>query len=438
MKRKISFHQLLQKEWLMILLSLFLAFVAWMMITSSSANVVERDITGVPVSITLNDYATETMKLRIVEGGNATATVYVKGARSVVDRLTAKDMTVVADTGNVIKEGTYALELRAVGDADYEIVRVVGGDGNSSTVTITCDVWKEQDFSVAVTMPNVSVVDVEKNQLGTPSFDGEVITDGKVTVVGPKSDINRIDRIEARIEDKKAITEASVFDATLTAYDKKNKAITTVSFKGIEDGKVSVTVPIMVYKKLDLKPQLLHVPEGYKNQTNLYTLSPKTIEVWGVPAELDDFVADLEKRLTVDFDTLNAKNLSRKIVLESSDGIRLVNSKETINLRFNIYGVSTRTVEVPLSDKRLTISNCPKGYKVELAQNKLYNVKLCGPSWIINYINPSNIRLVLDMEDTAAVGNKVVKARLQLRQKDAWVLYGSQGGYDVQVSVTKK
>ncbi len=438
MKRRTSLNDLLQKNWLVFLISFVLAFIVWFVISSGSSNVVEREITGVPVSITLNDYATETMKLRIIKGGDATATVTVSGPRFAVDRLTAKDIAVVADTGNVIKEGTYVLELRAMGTGDYSIVSVVGNDGNSSTISITCDVWREQDLPVTVTMPNLTVVDVEKNQLGTPSFDGEVISDGKVTVVGPKSDIDRIDRVEARIEDKKAISEATVFEAVLTAVDKKNKAITSVTFKGIEDGKVSVTVPIMVYKKLELKPQLLHVPAGYKNKADLYTISPKTIELWGVPAELDDFMADLEKQLTVDFDKLYAKNLSRQIVLESNDGIRLLNSKETINLRFNIYGVTTRTVEVPLSNKRLTVENCPDGYKVELAQNKLHNVKLCGPSWVINYINPSNIRLVIDMEDKAVVGNKVVKARLLLRQEDAWVLYGSQGGADIQVNITKK
>lgn len=438
MKRRISLNVLLQKNWLVFIISLFLAFIAWFVISSGSSNVIERDITGVPVSITLNDYATETMKLRIIKGADATATVTVTGPRFAVDRLTAKDITVVADTGNVIKEGTYVLELRAMGSGDYSIVRVVGSDGNSSTVSIKCDVWREQDLPVTVSMPNLTVADVEKNQLGAPSFDGEVISEGKVTVVGPKTDINRIDRIEAKIEDKKVISEATVFEATLTAYDKKNKAITSVSFKGIEDGKVSVTVPIMVYKKLELKPQLLHVPADYKNKSDLYTLTPKTIELWGVPAEMDDFIADLEKQLTIDFDKLNANNLSRKIVLESNDSVRLVNGKETVNLRFNIYGVKTRTVEVPLSNKRLTVENCPAGYKVELAQNKLHNVKLCGPSWVINYINPANIRLVIDMEDKAVVGNKVVKARLQLRQGDAWVLYGSEGGAEVQITVTKK
>lgn len=438
MKRRFSFTKILHNDKLMIVLSLFVAIGVWMAVSYGTANVVEREITGVPVSIVLNDYASETMKLRIISGAEATATVRVEGSRAVVDQLTAKDITVTADTGNVIKEGTYVLELRATTNGDYSIVSVVGNDGTSQTVTITCDVWREQELPVTVSMPDLTVMDVEKNQLGTPSFDGEAISDGKVTVVGPKSDINRIDRVVAEIKDKKAISEATVFDAELVAYDEDDRVIQSITFKGIEDDKVSVTVPIMVYRKINLKPTLVHVPAGYKYNANLYTISPSSIELWGVPAELDDYVADLNKQLTIDFDKLYARNLSRKIQLESNDSVRLVNSKETINLRFNIYGVSTRTVEVPLSNKRLQVKNCPDGYTVELAQNKLYNVKLCGPSWVINYVNPSNIRLVVDMEDKAVVGKKVIKARLLLNQNTAWVLYGDQGGVDVQISVTKK
>ena len=219
MKLRFSFNKLLHNDKLMMLLSLLLAFFIWVSVESSAGNNVEREITGVPVSITLNDYASETLKLRVIDGAEATATVTVRGARAVIGVLTAKDLTVTADTGNVIKEGTYALQIRATGTGDFDIVNGVGNDGTTATTTITCDVWSEQSIPVTVEMPNLKVSDTALYQFGTPSISGTAVTNNTVTVAGPRTDINRISRLVAKISDDKAISETAVFTAELIAYD---------------------------------------------------------------------------------------------------------------------------------------------------------------------------------------------------------------------------
>ena len=45
------------------------------------------------------------------------------------------------------------LAVSAVSSGDYDIVGVVGSDGVNGTVSITCDVWREQAFPVEVDMP---------------------------------------------------------------------------------------------------------------------------------------------------------------------------------------------------------------------------------------------------------------------------------------------
>ena len=84
MKRHFSLNRLLHNDKLMMVLSLVFALFIWYSVVNDTVNVQQREITGVPISITLNDYARETMKLRIVEGAEATATVVVEGPRSVI------------------------------------------------------------------------------------------------------------------------------------------------------------------------------------------------------------------------------------------------------------------------------------------------------------------------------------------------------------------
>ena len=438
MKRKWTINRLLHNDKLMILLSLVLAIVVWAGIVYGPGNDEERVLTGVPVSITLNDYASETLNLQIVDGGNATATVTVSGTRSVISRLSARDLQVTADTGNVIKEGTYVLQLRAVTNGDYSIVSVVGDDGNNSTVTITCDVWREQLVPVKVTMPDLAVTDPEKYQFGPPAVSGAAVSGNSVTVSGPKSDIDRIDRVEAIISDDSAISETSVFTAQLAAYDKSDKEIESITFVNAEDAKVDVTVPVMEYHKMKLEPVIKNVPKGYEDRKDLVTVSPAEIEFWSVPSETEDYIAKINELLVVDFDRLNPDNLNSETLLTAADGVRLVNSSETIKVNVNLSYIYSRTIlDVPLSKKNFKVENCPDGYKVKVEQNRIPQVLICGPYYIINKIKAEDIVLTIDMEGKATVGQQVVTARLILDEDTAWVNYGEEETLDVQILVTE-
>lgn len=437
--KKQLLHRLLHNEKLMMLVSLVVAVVIWSLVVYGPGNTVEQEITGVPVSITLNDYASQTLNLRIIHGANATATVRVRGLRSVVDGLSPQELTVTADTGNVIKEGNYILPLRAVSTGDYSIVHVVGDDGVNDTVAITCDVWKEQAFPVEVEMAGLSVTDTKQFRFGTPSFSGTAVSDGQITVAGPRQDIARIQKVVAVIAEQATINETTVYTASLEARDDKGAVISTVSFLNAEDKKVSVTVPVMVYRKVALKPTVLHVPAGYADAKNLVSVSPSEIELWGVPSEIDDYIAAVQEQIEVDFDKLTKATLTREITLSRVEGVRPVNDKETVTVRVAVSGAADRTLEVPLSAANLVVENCPEGYTVLPTQTKLSAVTLCGPSRAVSRVKASDIRVVVDMGGTAVAGQQTVRARLQIEgQNQVWAYYGDQTeGVEILISVTR-
>jgi len=440
MKKQLSLSRLLHNDKLMMILSLVLAVIIWVLVVYGPGNTEERVITGVPVSITLNDYATQTLKLRITEGASATATVKVRGLRSTISALTPQDITITADTGNVISEGTYTLPLRAVSEGDYTITSVVGDDGTNDTVTISCDSWREAVWAVEVEMPNLSVSDTTQYQFDTPSVSGAAVMDGTVTVSGPKGDINRIKHVVAVIDTTATISETTVYEATLQARDEQGKRIDTVSFVKAEDGKVSVTVPVMVYRKVKLAPTAQHVPAGYKNKKNLVTITPSQIELWGVPSEIDDYIEEIQAKVAVDFDHLTGDTLKRQINLDPVDGIRPVNGSETIIVKVALSGISSKTVEVPVSAKNFKVTNCPEGYTVTTTQTKLTGVTLYGPASALKKIDTAAIQVVVDMGGTAATGQQTVKARLSVTgQNTVWVGYDVDiSGIDVLVSVEEK
>lgn len=440
MNKRFSLGRLIRNDKLMMIASLVLAIIVWSLVVFGPSNKEEQVVTGVPISITLNDYASETLKLRIVDGQEKTATVTVYGLRSVIGRLSAADLSVTADTGNIIKEGTYTLQLRAQATGDYTIRSVVGDDGTSDTVTVTCDVWRETSHPIDVEMKNLSVKDEKTQQFGTPSITSDAVVDGTVVLTGAKTDIDRVSKVVAVIDDTAKITEATVFTARLEARDADGNVINSVSFKNAEDGKVNVTIPIMVYRKIELKPSLTHTPAAYASRANLITVSPKHVEVWGVPTEIDDYETAVQKAVKLDFDHLNPGNLTQNVSLQTVEGIRPVNGNELIQLKVGLSGITSKKFsDVDLSEDDLIVSSCPEGYTVELKQTSLKDIVLCGTSAALGRVDSENIAVSVELGENVSVGQQTVKARVVVKgQNGVWSYYGEKtAGIDVLISVAQ-
>jgi YbbR domain-containing protein len=433
-------NRFLHNDKLMMLVSLLLAFVIWALVVFGPSNTQERVITGVPISTTLNDYASETLNLQITSGADATATVKVRGLRSVVGRLSASDITIIADTGNVIKEGTYTLPLRVTSRGDYTIVSVAGPDGNNDSVTISCDAWREARLPVSVEMSKLTVTDSKNYQIGTAVVSNAVLKDGLITLSGPRTDINRIDKVVAVISEEDAISETAVYTASLQARDANGQVINSVKFVNAEDGKVSVVVPVLVYREVDLKPIPVHVPAGFADQTNLVTVSPSKLELWGDPKEIDDYINSVKQKLTVDFDHLTPDD-SNTISLDSipikpTGSIRLLNGEESLALKMNLSGIIQKEFKVTLSSANFTVNGLADGYTVTTKQT--VSVKLCGRAQVINSLRASDIRLIATVTQTTE-GSHMLTARVEVPNKTGvWAFYDDgTAGKSVSVEIKK-
>ncbi len=438
MKGRFSLSRFLHNDKLMMLISLLLAILIWALVVFGPSNTEEYVISGVPISVTLNDYATETLKLRISDGAEATATVKVRGLRSVVSRLTAADIMITADTGNVIKEGTYTLPLRVVSNGDYTIQSIVGPDGSNDTVTISCDAWREAWYAVSVETPHLSVSDEKVYQMGTAVVNDTVLRDGMISVSGPRSDIMRIDKVVAVVKDKETISEAGVFTAELEARDLDGKVINSITFGKVENGKVSVTVPVLVYREVLLQPEVLNIPEGYKDTADLVTVTPNKLELWGVPSEIDEYINSIKQQFKMDFNYLTPDALVKEIVLTPQEGIRPVNGTETIVVQVNLNNITQRTFDVALDEKNFIAENVPAGMTVLPKQTKL-TVTLCGPSRAIQAMKAQDLRVYVDLS-TVSTGLQTVHAKVSVANYDTvWACYdANQVGIELVLMMGKQ
>lgn len=438
MKKRITFSQLLHKDKLMMVVSLILAIIIWVLVVYDQGNTEERPISGVPVSVTLTPFASEDLKLRIVDGAEAVATVYVEGPRSVIAQLTKQDITVTADTSTVLTPGTYTVPIHATPSGKFDILRVVGDDGAGATVKVTCDVIIEKEFALAssnVMMPGLKLSNSDTSRFGIPSPSGAAIVNGMVTVSGPKNSVLNIDHVYAEINEEKTLDTTASFAAELIAYDAYDRPVEGVSFLNAEEGTINVVVPVLQHYQETLTPTVKNAPEGLADKV---TVTPGTIELWVIPTEVEEYLTEVRNHLTVDFQQVLAegKVISLPLELKKTGSILPLSNSEKVELKIDVSSCTNKKFSVPLNDETVEILNCPDGYEVAFEQTVLPNVVVCGNNSVLKKLKADQMKIVLDLDGLSA-GHNTVKVSVQCADPTAWIYYG-ETGYEVQINIVKK
>lgn len=436
MKKHPTFSQLLHKDKLMMIVSLILAIVIWVLVVYDQGNTEERPISGIPVSVTLTPFASDELNLRIVDGADVVATVYVEGPRSVIGPLTNQDITVTADTSSVLTAGTHTIPIRAVSSGNYDIVKVIGYDGVNATIKVTCDVIYEKEFPLTsenVELPaGLTVSNSETLRFGMPSPSGVAITEGGVTVSGPKMNVNRIARVAAVVRDEGELSETSAFSADLVAYDADGSPVTGISFLNAEDGKVTVVVPVLHYYSVPLQLAVQNAPESLLEKV---TVNPQLIELWAIPSELDEYLAEVQKHLAVDFRQVLAdgKDIALPLELKKTGSVLPFSTSEKLQVDLDVSAYTNKKFVVPLTASNVEIVNCPEGYTLEWNQTELPNVVICGTGSDLRKIKSDQLKIVVDLEGLSA-GYHTVKVAVKCENAGAWIYY-DENGYEAQINL---
>ena len=440
MKRKITFNSLLHNDRLILVVSLVLAIVVWATVVYGPSNEQERTISGVPVTVSLNEYATDTLNMKLLDGHDIVASVKVYGRRSVVEQLTAQDILLTADTSAIVAPGTYQdLTIKATKNGkqtDFDIVSV-----QPSSVSLTCDIWTEASFEVQTRLPALTSADETKFQLGTPVVSGDALENGVVKVSGPKTEIDRIGTVVAVVDAKEALSETKVFDATLKALGKNGEEIDiSHCVVGGDQSAVKVTVPILVYKKVTLQYQLLNTPAAYVDTQNLVTFTPAYLELWGTEQSIADFEAQLTTLTTFDFDNLTKETLKRELPLTVPDTLKILGSIDSITAKFNLNSISSKKLNVTLNDDNIEIINCPAGVTVKPAETTLNNIVIYGPYNVVSRIRATDLHVVVDVKSESTLGQRTCISRISVPKYDnVWVYYGeNEKGYQLLTTVEKQ
>lgn len=421
--KKVSFHGLFMNNKFVLVFSILLAIVIWGVASMTVAPEDTRIIENVKVKISEN----EESAYKIFGYEDTYVDVTVKGRRYLISSgaLSADDISVVAKGKYVDSAGKQTLNLTASVE-------------NGSDVKITA--LSEKTIVVYYDTPKTAVFPVEV-QLNS---DSEIVPDGytsldpitsisNVTVTGPASEINKIEKIVAQVDLSYSLTETTVFEAELKAMTATGSEAKYISFDD-DVSNFTVTIPVSKIVELPVSVRYLNMPEYYTNnpdkmlEVNFY---PKTVKVAAAQSVLDEMQTLVIG--TVDFNSLTNENNKFTFSLGDIEEVKIVDSTESVSVTVNCYPMSKKKFNVQASN--VTFLNLADGYKASLVGKNIGKIQLVGPqSSLEKFDAETQLFAKIDLSG-ANEGVREYKADIYLKDDDQSWVYGE---YAVKVRITKE
>ncbi len=235
--------------------SLIIAFAIWLVIMNVSDPVKTKTFSGISVNVTNASYLEGQGLSYKLGNGAQTVSITVNANRSMLERLTPSSITVNADLTQIIDFTTDPVMVPVT-------VQVPGVSQDSITtnprnIEITLEDLISQEFVINTSSGDTTPA--RGYEIGTTSASPE-----KLTLRGPKSMIEKIDKVVASV-DVSGLREDTVLGAAVRIYDKNGDIL--------DDSQMKYLTPATAYDDIQISVRLYRV----------LTDVPITAETYGSP-----------------------------------------------------------------------------------------------------------------------------------------------------------
>ena len=389
-KKKLTNNLLLK------ILSLAIALAIWLLVANINDPVVVTSY-DVPVTIQNSAYLESGGKTYQVLEQQQMVTVILRGNSSVVENRTG-DIQAVADLTQIV-------------DMDTTPVMV--------PVTATCDRVAAEDISVVPAAIGIEIEDMVSKDFTitvtagdtTPSADYEVGTmeanPEKVTITGPESLIDKIDRVMAEVNTT-TMNEDTTITSRLIIYDKNQDTLdeTEMNYLKFDIGQPVVDIHVDLWRvrgDIQLAVNYSGSPApGY--QVGDVTITPSTISVAGTDEALAQLAVEGNTiEIPADAVVLEGQDSDVETRLTLSeympDDLVVANNVETAIVNVSIIPEGSQEFRVATRD--ITIENLDDKLRLVFDTDSV-TVRVRETGGQINDLTADEISLSADMKDRGA------------------------------------
>ena len=417
MKIKFKLNDLFNNDKFLLVFSLAAALFIWLLVVVNVSPATTRVIQGVKVNI--DSTVPSQFGLEVFGEKDFTVDVTVEGKKYQISQaaLSAEDIIITAQTNNVDSAGNRTLQLKPEipEGADYKI---------KSISTKTVDVYFDTAKTVQMVIEPQVVADgfpvVEK---GFTS--GNInLSETSVTVTGPSTEINRIEKVVAQLVLEKSLSSNKSADAEIILLNDKNR--TDFKYVTMNLDKVVLTIPVLRTKELKTVVAFKNAPDNFVVTPLSYTVSPEK-DLFNISVDDYDKTVDFIVG-TIDFKTLSPSNHVFTFLAEDIAVSEESNTEEfTVNV--NMSGISQEYIT--FSADKIDVNNPDKkDYRIS-GLNK--SIVVIGAEKELESITEENIKVEIDLSevDISQGQSMTVPAVITVNNAGCWI-YGT---YSVEISL---
>lgn len=379
-----SIRKLLNNKKIMLIISVLLAFIFWLAISTGQTPTIEQTLTQIPVTLETKNTVAEELGLDEVSGiSERTVAVRLSGPAYILGQINEDDIVVSASLSDVTQPGQYELVLSATKKTmggEYNVISIT-----PSTIQASFDYIDTKQFTISPRVIGVSAIE------GLVAEDPVVSEAGSdvITIKGPRTEMQKIASVVAYAESNEVLSATKTYNGTILLYDENNNQLDASKY-AISSPKVKISVPISKAKTVPLVATFKNEPSAYISVPLGNTLSVNEVTIIGPQATIDSL--SFIELSPIDFNSISKNNNSFDVSLVLPNGVKNIDKLESVTVKINTTS---------FGEKNFTVSNIAavnnvSGYKVSL-KSSVKNVKMCGPSGMIYSMRAEDLYAVVDL-----------------------------------------
>lgn len=381
------------------ILAFFIALFMWLIVVNIDDPVTDKTYTGIPVQVINEEVVTSANRTYQIVDDTQEVSVTVTAQRSVLNDVKAEDIVAIADMKEMSLGTQIPIEVKIEG---YKYDSAVS---NPRNLQIQIDDEAKNNFPITPTT------------LGTVR-EGYVIGElkanpEKVTIRGPKTVIDSINRVVAEV-DVSGLSSDTEVEARLVLYDANNNVIDQ-SLLANNLGKEGLSVDVKLHQiksvKVELDTSMVTAADGYK--ISEISVEPQEVRISGSKSALARVT-----EISVPASALTAVNLTQRT--ERSIDISQYLPEDVSLVDENADNVVvTIAVEKPgaenfeVSTSSITVNNLDSNLELSYGSVVDLEIQIKGPDATLNTFSIAK-KVSIDLKDYTRPGTYTVPVSVEL------------------------
>lgn len=407
-----------QRKAFFMVLSVFVSVLLWLYVSVIEDPEGEGEVRNVQITFAGVD-ALAARNLSVISNEPPSLRLTFRGRRSDLNEIDNKNVSVVVDLSQITYAGTIRCPYTVV--LPDNVKNSLFMIGNSSTYV---NLFVDQIDTKFVDVRLVSNITAAEGFMVEQS----VIDPREIRIKGPATVLSKIEYAEATLN--RTDVDQSI-DTTLNYLFKDAEGNIVDSTNITPDTpSVRVSVPILKTKKITLDVDIRD-GGGITLLDNVnYKITPDSIVISGDAATLD--TVNVLKLAQIDLSKVKADNSSLPFKIVLPNGCENLSGVDSATVEIEIVGAKRR--EVRVSNIETINENLPEGYMISLITKEL-PVTLRGPEGIVGFVNPINVRVVVDLADLQLQPGQILSPPAKVFVDGYNNRVGAVGDYSVPMEI---